>query len=300
MLVLISAAAAGSLLLPDPSTLRVICSDVDGTLLTPSHVTTERTTAAVLRSMDRAEHFCCATGRGRSGAYMALGRVGDQLRARGAPGVFLNGLIAYGPGGEEILSEQTVPAEVVRSVAAFAAEHGAAMVGYQRDRIICDVPSEWTAIFPGINEPMPEALGPWDRISSNEPINKLIVLAEPERHTGELRPALTEHLGDAASLTMAVPTMLEVLPKGGSKGAGVQVLLERLGVDPQAVMALGDAENDLGMLELAGLAVAMGNAPPSVQAVAQYVTASNKEGDDGAARALERLFLGDARGDEAS
>ena len=99
MLVLISAAAAGSLLLPDPSTLRVICSDVDGTLLTPSHVTTERTAAAVLRSMDRAEHFCCATGRGRSGAYMALGRVGDQLRARGAPGVFLNGLIAYGPGG---------------------------------------------------------------------------------------------------------------------------------------------------------------------------------------------------------
>ena len=75
---------------------------------------------------------------------------------------------------------------------------------------------------------------------------------------------------------------------------------ERLGVDPQAVMALGDAENDLGMLELAGLAVAMGNAPPAVQAVAQYVTASNKEGDDGAARALERLFLGDARGDEAS
>ena len=78
MLVLISAAAAGSLLLPDPSTLRVICSDVDGTLLTPSHVTTERTAAAVLRSMDRAEHFCCATGRGRVAARSASASVSPR------------------------------------------------------------------------------------------------------------------------------------------------------------------------------------------------------------------------------
>ena len=90
---------------------------------------------------------------------------------------------------------------------------------------------------------------------------------------------------------MAIPTMLEVLPPGGSKGAGVAALLDRLGVDPSTMMALGDAENDLGMLELAGLSVAMGQAPERVQAAADHVTASNAEGDDGAADALERLFL---------
>ena len=272
--------------------LRLVCSDVDGTLLTPNHQPTPKTVDAVLRTLNRVPLVAC-TGRGRAGAYNALGPIGDALRQRGAPGVFLNGLITYGPGGDEILSEQTVPAEIVRSVAAFAAERGAAMVGFQRDRILCDVASEWTELFTNIYEPTPVPCGPWrEIIKANEPLNKLIVLAPPERHTDELRPLLSEMLGESASLTMAIPTMLEVLPKGGSKGEGVKVLLDRLGVSPEEVMALGDAENDLGMLELAGLSIAMGNAPPSVRDVCDHVTASNAEGDDGAAKALERFVLG--------
>ena len=62
------------------------------------------------------------------------------------------------------------------------------------------------------------------------------------------------------------------------------------------ILAIGDAENDVGMLELAGTSVAMGNAPASVQAVADHVTASNAPGDDGAARALERFVLGRGAG----
>ena len=179
--------------------------------------------------------------------------------------VFLNGLITYGPGGDEILSEQTVPTEIVRSVAAFAAERGAAMVASARPNIMRRC-VEWTELFTNIYEPTPVPKGPWaEIINANEPLNKLIVLAPPGRHTDELRPLLSEMLGESASLTMAIPTMLEVLPKGGSKGEGVKVLLDRLGVSPEEVMALGDAENDLGMLELAGLSIAMGNAPPSVQ-----------------------------------
>ena len=286
-------ARAAALALPTSSGIRMICSDVDGTLLTPQHRPTERTVATVLQAMQlEGLSFCACTGRGRAGAYNALGPIGDALRATGAPGVFLNGLITYGPGGEEILSEQVVPADVVRETAAFAAKHGAAMVGFQRDRILCSESSEWTALFPEIYEPTPEPCGPWARIVDAEPLNKLIVLAPPARHRDELRPLLAETLGESASLTMAIPTMLEVLPRGGSKGAGVAALLERVGVPPDAVMALGDAENDIGMLELAGLAIAMGNAPDAVRAVADHVSASNAEGDDGAARAIERFVLG--------
>jgi hydroxymethylpyrimidine pyrophosphatase-like HAD family hydrolase len=53
---------------------------------------------------------------------------------------------------------------------------------------------------------------------------------------------------------------MQVLPLGASKGAGVSWLLDRLGVAPEAVMALGDGENDVEMLQLAGLGVAVGNA----------------------------------------
>lgn len=82
---------------------------------------------------------------------------------------------------------------------------------------------------------------------------------------------------------------LQVLPLGASKGAGVAWLLDRLGVDPSAVLALGDGENDVEMLQLAGLGVAMGNAGPPALAAADAITATNNE--DGVARAIEQFVL---------
>ncbi|CAM9138156.1 unnamed protein product, partial [Choristocarpus tenellus] len=86
----------------------------------------------------------------------------------------------------------------------------------------------------------------------------------------------------------ALSDMLEVLPLGASKGKGVAVLLEHLGIDPRHLMAMGDAENDVGMLQLAGIGVCMGNASPAAIAAADYVTLSNKE--NGAAVAMETLL----------
>ncbi|KAM3568197.1 hypothetical protein VYU27_009678 [Nannochloropsis oceanica] len=97
------------------------------------------------------------------------------------------------------------------------------------------------------------------------------------------------YLGPRATLTQAQGDMLEVLPPGGSKGLGVQKLLEALKVDKANLLAIGDQENDLEMLKMAGTAVAMGNAPQHVKAVAGFQTRSNDE--DGAARAFERFCL---------
>jgi len=83
--------------------------------------------------------------------------------------------------------------------------------------------------------------------------------------------------------------IFEVLPAGGSKGVGVAALLKHIGMPAELVLAMGDAENDLGMLELAGVSVAMGNAADEVKRVAQHVTAANDA--DGAALALEHHLL---------
>ena len=54
--------------------------------------------------------------------------------------------------------------------------------------------------------------------------------------------------------------LLEALPPGSSKGAGLKWLLDDLGLDPAQVMAIGDGDNDIEMLQLVGLGVAMANA----------------------------------------
>ena len=66
-------------------------------------------------------------------------------------------------------------------------------------------------------------------------------------------------------------------------------LADALNIKPEEVMAIGDQENDIAMLEYAGMGVAMDNAIPSVKEVANFVTKTNLE--DGVAYAIEKFVL---------
>ncbi|CAN0216219.1 unnamed protein product, partial [Discosporangium mesarthrocarpum] len=99
---------------------------------------------------------------------------------------------------------------------------------------------------------------------------------------------MQELLGEIVTLTQAFPDMLEILPRGASKGKGVALLLEHLGVHPGNTLALGDAENDVAMLRMAGIGVCMGNASPPAREAADFIAPKNTE--DGAAVAMERLL----------
>ena len=91
-------------------------------------------------------------------------------------------------------------------------------------------------------------------------------------------------------MTQAVPNMLEILPLGNDKARGVRTLLTHLDVDVSRVVAVGDGENDLGMLRLVGRGVAMGNAGAEVKAAArETLVATNDE--DGVAEAIQRFVL---------
>jgi len=87
----------------------------------------------------------------------------------------------------------------------------------------------------------------------------------------------------------SAPYFLEILDKRVNKGTGVKSLADALGIKPEEIMTLGDQENDIAMLEYAGLGVAMENAIPSVKEVANFVTKSNLE--DGVAYAIEKFVL---------
>ncbi|MCV9878939.1 sugar-phosphatase [Brenneria izbisi] len=93
------------------------------------------------------------------------------------------------------------------------------------------------------------------------------------------------------TIMKSAPYYLEILDKRVNKGAGVRMLAEHLGIARESVMTLGDQENDLAMLEYAGLGVAMGNAIETVKAISQFVTKTNQE--DGVAYAIEKFVLND-------
>ena len=91
------------------------------------------------------------------------------------------------------------------------------------------------------------------------------------------------------TVTQSSFDLLEFLHPEVSKAHGLAMIARDLGIKPEEIIAIGDSHNDIGMLQFAGLGVAMGNADEEVKQVARYVTRSNAE--DGVAFVLEELVL---------
>jgi Cof subfamily protein (haloacid dehalogenase superfamily) len=91
--------------------------------------------------------------------------------------------------------------------------------------------------------------------------------------------------------TFAGPIYLEITNQVVSKGKALKLLADHLAIPSQKILAVGDQENDLSTFQVAGYAVAMGNAPQVVKDAADMVALSNDEG--GLALALQQLLLGD-------
>ncbi|VFP79532.1 sugar-phosphatase [Candidatus Erwinia haradaeae] len=89
------------------------------------------------------------------------------------------------------------------------------------------------------------------------------------------------------SIMKSSPYYLEILNKQANKGTGVKFIAEKLGIKRDEVMAIGDQENDLAMLEYASISIAMGNSIESVKKIAQFITKTNEE--DGVALAIENF-----------
>lgn len=110
--------------------------------------------------------------------------------------------------------------------------------------------------------------------------------------TGQLKQVqeqIAALLPKGLSVVQTAAFYLEVIPSQINKGQGIRSICEVLGIEPKQVVAFGDAENDISMLQAAGIGVAMGNAADAVKAAADYVTGSNNE--DGIAAALEALSV---------
>ena len=96
----------------------------------------------------------------------------------------------------------------------------------------------------------------------------------------------TESIPDC-TVTRWNPDGIDIISAHGGKEAGIRVYLEKMGICREQTMAFGDAPNDLQMLSLSGIGVAMGNAAPEIKAQADYVTASVEE--DGIEKALRHF-----------
>ena len=104
-----------------------------------------------------------------------------------------------------------------------------------------------------------------------------------------LEQEMKAKLQETNEIYRSEPYFLEVLPKGIDKAQTLAVLLDKLGLTKEEVIACGDGFNDLSMVKFAGLGVAMANAQDIVKENADYITLSNDE--DGIAHVIEKFIF---------
>lgn len=127
-----------------------------------------------------------------------------------------------------------------------------------------------------------------EEITSDMEIIKCMYIDE-SRILDEIIPIVEQKWNERFTLVRSTPFYFELLNKKASKGNAVLALAEKLGIKQEETMAIGDADNDLSMLEVVSLPVAMANATDNVLAVAKKVTKSNNE--HGVAHAIEEWVL---------
>lgn len=265
---------------------RAIALDLDGTLTNHEKVVTPKTREALLQASAKGAVIILASGRPTYG----IEPVAECLELNKQGGYILSyngGNIVNAKTGEKLFS-QFLPDEVIPELYAYAKEHGHALLGYAGNEIITEMPDDqYVKEESRINKMNIRKVD--NLFESLEPHpTKLLMTGDPTLML-KAEEELVEMLGDRMDIFRSAPFFLELVPKGIDKAKSLTRLLTKINLTPADLIAFGDGYNDLSMLKLAGMGVAMENAAPEVRAEADYVTLSNEE--DGVAAALEHFNM---------
>ncbi len=254
--------------------IRLIASDMDGTLLAPDHRLSARTLEAIAAARAAGIEVLPVTGRGFRSAVEILEPA--ELETV----VCSNGALIYDIAGARIAETRPIEGELVRTVVSTVRQRlDAATFGWETAASVSFEAGFYDEPPPWLTDPVP--------IDEVDAAIKLFV-AHPEVREAELQYAVQPLLPTGMNVSTSGAPFVEVTAAGVDKATTLAAVAASMGIDRSEVMAFGDQMNDLAMLEWAGVGVAMGNARPEATAAADRVTATN--GEDGVAQAIEALL----------
>ena len=284
--------------------IKVIASDMDGTLLGDDHKPAPETLAAVQRACDSVIRFMIATGRNFPGAMAELkdcGLVCDYIVSSGAE--------VRNP-RQQVVAVHPISMELCRTIyeeikdypisVTFCTDGNDYKIGtpeeieeslmLQMHLFFSDLPREelvQTETYQRIIRSTKTVSDMDELEAAKVPIYKLFLYSEDKGMLGELKQRLEQN--KEIAVASSFPTNLEITDVKAQKGPVLKEYIESLGYTMDEVMALGDSLNDLSMIEMDfGATVAMANAEPEVKDAAKYITKSNTE--FGVAYAIDRLL----------
>eukprot|EP00126_Sphaerothecum_destruens_P012891 Sdes_comp22060_c0_seq1m20590 len=274
---------------PSLKDIKLVVSDLDGTLLNGNHAVSATTQETILKLHQARVPFVIATGKTRRAALDLI-----ETLSLTSYGIFCNGgLVTDGAGN--VVFEEYLSGHLVAHLLKFAQIQNVSFVCYCGETIVSSRLDNWTDCLLKYHEPPCQKVSNLAELVSRDQlrVHKLIYLHDPALmpllRTNLEKYAQEHHLSDFLHITQAVPECLEASPHGINKAVAVSFVADRLGISMSQIAAFGDGQNDQEMLMEVGAGVAMGNASSEVKTCAKYSTLSNDE--DGVSHFLCKYFL---------
>ncbi len=265
---------------------RLLVVDIDGTLLGKEGVISDEDRAALAAAQQAGVKVCLSTGRASQGCRWIV----DELSLDGYH-IFFDGALVLGPNGE--LYAEPLARGVVKEVVDFVRKNDIYLELYSATDYFVEWENWATEIHRSYFKLEPMVVD-FAKLRGGEKFVKggLITRDDEEKAKAQsFRNRFDRSLRFSAARSPAYPGVefINVLAPDVSKGKALTALASHLGVPLSEVMAIGDGTNDISLLSIAGLAVAMGNAPDEVKAVAHRVT--DEVGKSGVAAAVNEFLL---------
>lgn len=246
----------------------LLCTDLDDTLLTDNKQVSEKNRKAIDYFKSEGGLFTFSTGRVPMGARLIL-----EYVVPNAPIVCFNGGGIYDFSENKMLWSRKLDSDAISAVE---------YVDRRLDFVGIEICTEEKIYFSKINakvrehqvlEKLPD--NDLDYHDIPEVWQKVLFMTE-EHELNIVRRTISESpFADKYTFVQSSPWYYELLPKNSTKGDGLIQLGELCGIDRSRIIAVGDNENDLEMVKMAGVGIAVENAIPIVKNSADYITADN-------------------------
>jgi len=274
---------------------KMICIDIDGTLIRPDHTLSVETIKAIRRARDKGVMIVLSTGR----MFRSARLYSDELELD-FPIISANGSYVADKALDEIYYEKNLSKKDLNFIMEVLDKYGVKINFYNNDTMYISEHRDYVDRYEALSKTLPpEKRIQIKYITDEYPMNDFI-----EEFGGYVQKGIVfPHKGIISAIRneVAENKLLKVVSSGddnieftshlADKGLGVLALAKAKNIKPSEIICIGDSENDLSMLQIAGLAVAMGNAIPEVKEAAEYITDTNV--NDGVAKMINKFIFGE-------
>lgn len=270
---------------------KLLVLDVDGTLLTGRKEITPGTLATLLKVQQMGMQIVLASGRSTFG----LMPIAEQLELANYNGYILsyNGGQIFKMQTRELIFERRIDPKMIPYLEKKANQNDFAILTYHQDILYTNKASvKHVREEAERNKMKIKEVERFAEAIDFSPCKCMLVSDDVEALKG-LEMHWKRRLSGSLEVFRSEPYFLEVVPPSINKADTVAFLMDKLEILPEEVMAIGDGICDVGMIQSAGLGIAMGNAQDVVKRCTDYTTATNEE--DGVAKAVEEHIIAKLR-----